>query len=108
MQTLIQNARQFYMPPSNIKKLNSSQETLTVLVRSRTKDYYNGTASVVSSSNKKGPFDILPKHAHFISLIHDGLTIHKTGGAEEHISFSNAILKAKDNIVEVYIGLQKE
>jgi len=82
-------------------------KTLTVTVRARDAEYFNGKAVAITSMNKKGPFDILPKHTHFISLIQNSITIHKTDGSTQEIRFSNAILKVKDDIVEVYVGMSK-
>ncbi|OGZ54289.1 MAG: hypothetical protein A3H64_02215 [Candidatus Ryanbacteria bacterium RIFCSPLOWO2_02_FULL_45_11c] len=83
-------------------------QTLTVIVRGRNVEYYNGKAKAVSSTNNKGVFDILPRHTHFISLIQNGITIHKTDASTQDIKFSNAILKVKDDIVEVYIGMERK
>ena len=82
-------------------------KTLSVTVRARNAEYYNGKAAAVSSINKKGPFDILPRHTHFISLVQNGVIIYKADGTTQEIKFSNAVLKAKDDIVEIYIGLEK-
>lgn len=83
-------------------------QTLLVIVRARDIEYYNGKAKAVSSTNNKGAFDILPKHTHFISLIQDSITIYKTDSTTQEITFSNAVLKVKDNVVEVYIGTEKK
>ncbi len=82
-------------------------QTLTVIVRGRNEEYFNGKAIAVSSINKKGPFDILPKHIHFISLIQKSIIIHKIDASVQEITFSNAVLKVKDDFVEIYIGLAK-
>lgn len=82
-------------------------QTLTVTVRSRDSEYFNGKAIAVSSTNQKGPFDILPKHTHFISLIKDSIAIYKTDTSIQKITFSNAVLKVKDDMVEIYIGMSK-
>ena len=80
-------------------------ETFSLVVRSRETEYFRGNIAALSSTNKKGAFDILPEHAHFISLIKKGITIHKTDGSTQEITFSNAVLKVKDNTAEVYIGI---
>jgi len=82
-------------------------QTLTVIVRSRDTEYFSGKAVAISSVNQKGPFDILPKHIHFISLIQNGLTIHKLDGSTQEIIFSNAVLRVKDDVVEIYISMSK-
>ena len=82
-------------------------QTLTVMVQGRDTEYFSGKAVAVSSTNQKGPFDVLPRHIHFISLIQKGITIHKTDGSIQEITFSNAILRVKDDVVEIYIGISK-
>ena len=79
-------------------------ETLVVSVRSREAAYFRGKAAVVSSVNEKGEFDILPRHAHFITLIRNGVTIIKPDGTNVPIKFARGILKVKDDVVDVYIG----
>ncbi|TSC80198.1 MAG: Uncharacterized protein G01um101429_242 [Parcubacteria group bacterium Gr01-1014_29] len=79
-------------------------QTILVTVRSRETTYFTGKAATLTSLNDTGPFDILPRHTHFISLIRDGVTIKKPDGTEKHISFSHGIIKVKDDVVEVYIG----
>ena len=81
--------------------------TLSVMIRSRETVYFNGPAAAVSSINQKGPFDILPQHAHFISLIQDGAIVRKDDGTQSQIYFSQAILKTNNDRVEIYIGLKK-
>lgn len=83
---------------------NASKETLTVQVRSRNVTYFNGQAASVSSENNKGAFDILPRHTRFISLIQHGVVVRQTDGSEKKIDFENAVLKVRDNTVEIYIG----
>ncbi|TSC73266.1 MAG: Uncharacterized protein G01um101470_192 [Parcubacteria group bacterium Gr01-1014_70] len=82
-------------------------QSLFVGIRSRDVLYYEGKATAVSSRNAKGPFDILPQHTHFISLITDGVVIHMTDGTDKKIDFLNAVLKVKDNKVEIYIGIDQ-
>lgn len=91
--------------PRDLKIVHN--ETLSVVVRARNAEYYNGKAAAVSSINKKGAFDILPRHTHFITLIQNSVTIYKNDGTTQQFSFSNALLKIKDDLVEIYIGLDK-
>lgn len=88
--------------------MSLSSTTLSVLVRSRITNYYTGNAKAISSRNDKGPFDILPMHAHFITLIRDMVTIHISPGNDMRISLSQGVLKVKDDFVQVYIGIDKK
>ncbi len=50
--------------------MNSKQgSSMQVKVYSPFKDYYDGQAFSISAENLTGPFDILPKHHNFISLL---------------------------------------
>ena len=81
-------------------------QKLAVIVRSRQTTAYDGTASAVSSINDKGPFDVLPRHTHFISLIRERVTVQKEDGELKQIVFPYGIMKVKDDTVEVYIGIE--
>jgi hypothetical protein len=43
--------------------------TMHVRVAAPFREYYNGPAFSISAVNNTGPFDILPKHHNFISLL---------------------------------------
>ena len=86
------------------RKFNASKEKLTVTIRSRQTTYFDGEAYAISSINRKGPFDVLPRHTHFISLIKEHVTIRNKDTDMQRIPFGYGIMKVKDNRVEVYIG----
>lgn len=76
-------------------------------VASREGIVFDGDVVSVSSFNEKGKFDILSNHAHFISLIKKNITIREAATAKEKVlSLDNALLRVKDNQVEVYIGIE--
>lgn len=51
------------------KEKNTDTKTMAVKVYSPFKNYFNGQAFSVSAENLTGPFDILPKHHSFITLL---------------------------------------
>ncbi len=61
-------------------------------------------ARSLSAENLEGPFDILPDHARFLSLIRK-LPIHVVlvDGTKKTFTFENAMLYFKDNVAVVYI-----
>lgn len=77
---------------------------LFVVIRNREKTFFNDKVRAISSFNEKGPFDVLPKHAHFISLIKDSIILHKENGTEE-IKIEGGVMRVFDNNVDVYIGV---
>lgn len=82
-------------------------DNLHVLVRDRTKILYNGEATGLTSKNTKGEFDILINHANFISLVNETLFIHRKNASDVAIPMNNAIVKVKENKVEVYVGVKR-
>lgn len=70
------------------------------------KTIFEGPIESMTSKNKNGPFDILPYHENFISLIEDKITIREKGKSPQDIPVGNAILKISKNQVEVYLGLE--
>jgi hypothetical protein len=84
-----------------------NDKTIHVLVRDRTHILYDGIATGLSSKNSKGVFDILLNHANFISLVNETLNIHIANGPDVQIPMNNALVKVKENIVEVYVGVKR-
>jgi len=69
---------------------------------------FEGDVDSITSYNNKGKFDVLSLHANFISLIQKGVTIKETkDAAEKQINFDNALMKVKQNLVEIYLGIEK-
>jgi len=77
-----------------------------VIVRDRNKVLFDGLSTGLSSKNSKGIFDILTNHANFISLINETLYVHQASGHDLTFPMNNAIIKAKENYVEVYVGVK--
>ena len=84
-------------------------------VASREGVLFEGDVTAISSFNEKGKFDVLASHANFISLIKQGLIIREVGDINsknpknqiiKEIKFGTALLRVKENKVEVYIGVE--
>lgn len=72
----------------------------------KTKDsiLFDADTQSVSSFNDVGPFDILPMHENFISLIKDRIVIHDKNEQKE-MKIEGGLLKASKNKVDIYLGL---
>lgn len=80
-------------------------ERLRVRILSPQGTVWEGEAESVSSVNSQGPFDLLPQHAHFISLIeHQPITIQTPEG-EKSFAFDTAVVRLFDDIVTVYADI---
>lgn len=63
-------------------------------------------AEVVSltAANSEGPFDILPDHARFLSLVHNApIAVELPDGTQQSFTFENAMLFFEDNELVLYI-----
>lgn len=80
---------------------------IQVFVRDRSKILFQGEAVGLTSANSKGTFDILVNHANFITLIDKALFIHLPDGSIKSVPMDSAIIKTKENKVEVYVGVKR-
>jgi len=61
----------------------------------------------VSSKNLQGPFDILPQHANFITLIEESpIVVRITGKKPVAFKFPLSILLVRENQVDIYTYVQ--
>ncbi len=86
---------------------NDAGSSMKVRVFSQKGVVWEGSGSSVSSVNSQGAFDVLPKHAHFITLI-DGEPIRVQLGQEEMVfEFSNAVMWVIDDTVTIYADIEE-
>ena len=81
------------------------EQRLQVKIRSRSKVLFDGIAYAVSSTNDIGPFDILSEHANFVTVVKGFLTVHKNLQNKENFEIERGILRVRENLVEVFVGI---
>ena len=75
-----------------------------VKIYSPYKVYFDGDATVLSGENGTGPFDILPNHRNFISLLNPcELVLNSVSDGENRIKVTGGILHVKKNVVSVFL-----
>ncbi|KKU63078.1 MAG: hypothetical protein UX87_C0035G0001, partial [Candidatus Amesbacteria bacterium GW2011_GWA1_47_16] len=79
----------------------TSNMTLKVTVRSRQGLVFEGELGAVSSYNQKGPFDVLPLHTNFVTMISKRVVLHRADGKREEIIVDNGVLLVEKNEVKV-------
>lgn len=88
---------------------NASDLTMHVRVAAPFHDYYEGQAFSISGINLTGPFDILPKHHNFISLLTAcDLVIRGLVDREQKmvkISISGGVIHVKADEVIVFLDV---
>jgi len=78
---------------------------LSVKVNTADKVLWEGEADSVSSKNTQGSFDILPKHANFVTIVRKNPIIIRKKDFERSFSFDVAVIHTHDSIVRVYGNL---
>ena len=80
-------------------------EKILVIIRDRNTLIFQGQVEAVSSFNDMGPFDVLPRHANFISLIKQAIILHLIDKTEKRIEITSGVMKVRENNLEVYLGI---
>jgi len=81
------------------------KDLLEVQIISPQKKVFEGKCSSVSSVNSVGPFDILPEHENFISLIRQYVSVVSNGEMRK-FDIKDAVLKADSNQIHVFVGIE--
>lgn len=89
---------------ANTEKAGSKSE-MHVRVHGPYKVYYDGMAQTVSAANETGPFDILPQHHNFMTLLNAGDVIIRHGDEQETIAIQRGIMHVKANEVVVFLDV---
>lgn len=78
---------------------------LSVKVNSPDQIIWEGRASAVSSINAKGPFDILPLHANFITIVENKPIKIKTKEKILEYKFTRAVIHISKNQVRIFANI---
>ncbi len=79
------------------------EENIKVDIRSRKEQFFDGNAKSVSSINDTGEFDVLPKHANFVTLIRGYVIVDRGLPTEKKFEIDNGVLASKTGAVDVYL-----
>lgn len=86
----------------------SSDDTpsMHLKVHSPFRVYFDGIAQSISATNDTGPFDILPRHHNFITLLGAGdLVVRPMQGNQQTIRISGGIMHVKEDQVVVFLDV---
>ncbi len=87
------------------KKPVASAGMMNVKVYSPYQVYFNDEAASISANNDVGPFDILPQHHKFLTLLSPCELLIMTKNGEEKIKISNGIMYVKEDRVTVFLDV---
>lgn len=80
-------------------------EMLKVRINSPEAVLWEGEALWVSSKNSQGPFDVLPFHTNFVSIIENESIKINTGHEVKEYKFSFSVIYVHSNSVFIYTNL---
>jgi len=78
---------------------------LSVIISSPEKIIWAGKADSVTSENSQGSFDILSKHANFVTILEKKTIFIHHGNTKEKFLFETAVLSVRSDIVTIYVDL---
>lgn len=85
---------------------SAGQLTMYVKVHSPFKQYYEGRAFSLSAENATGPFDILPHHHNFISLLQPcEMVVRTVNNDDRRILISGGLMHVKADKVVVFLDV---
>lgn len=80
--------------------------SMHVRVYSPFREYYDGPALSISAENATGPFDILPKHHNFISLLLPcDLMMRTVSKGDQKIRISGGVMHVKADEVIIFLDV---
>jgi F0F1-type ATP synthase epsilon subunit len=77
--------------------------TFPLTIRSRQDIVFQADVNAVSSLNQKGPFDVLPHHAFFITIVERYIVVHQTNGENLQFKIDSGVLHVDDAQVHIYV-----
>jgi F0F1-type ATP synthase epsilon subunit len=84
----------------------TSNPTMHAKVYAPFKVYFDGQAFSVSAINQVGPFDILPHHRNFITLLERGnLTVRIPGKSDLVMQIDRGVMHVKADEVKVFLDV---
>ena len=80
-----------------------TDKAIVVDIRNRKEQFFKGEAKTVSSVNDTGEFDVLSKHANFVTLIRGYVIIDKGLPSEKKFDIDSGVLATKTDSVDIYL-----
>lgn len=81
-------------------------KNMHVRIHAPFKVYFDGMAESISAVNPTGPFDILPTHHNFMTLLSTGdIVVRTAGGQEEKIPITRGIMHVKADEIIVFLDV---
>ena len=81
-------------------------DTMKVKIYAPFKVYFDGSAASVTAVNRVGPFDILPNHHNFISLLQpSNIVVRAPGKSDFSMKVTRGVMHVKADEVKVFLDV---
>ena len=90
---------------TGISHIEEKPAFVQVKIYSPFKIYFNGGATNVSAENETGPFDILPNHHHFMTILNTCDVTVRTDNGEQKFRIAQGIMHVRDNKITVFLDV---
>ena len=85
----------------------NGQLSMYVRIYSPFREYYDGQAFSISAENATGPFDVLPKHHNFISLLNAcDIVIRTVNKGDRKIRIGGGLMHVKADQIIIFLDVQ--
>jgi F-type H+-transporting ATPase subunit epsilon len=89
-----------------MSKSPPKSDTMHVKIYAPFKIYFDGPATSVTAVNRVGPFDVLPNHHNFISLLQPSNIVVRTSGKDDFtMKVSRGVIHVKADEVKVFLDV---
>jgi F0F1-type ATP synthase epsilon subunit len=97
------------VPPKQTQQadnaLKNSSTNIHIKIYSPYKVYFNDYGEGISAVNDTGPFDVLPKHHNFMSILKACELVVRTSSKEQRFKIDRGIMHVKNNRVIVFLDV---
>lgn len=87
------------------KSGDDKNASMRVKIYSPYKVYFDGEAKSISAESATGPFDVLPKHHNFITLLEPCDAIVRTTKGEETVRISGGVMHVKADDLVIFLDV---
>lgn len=86
--------------------MSAKDDNLQVKIYAPFRTYYEGVAASFSAVNETGPFDILPRHKNFMSLLVPcNVIVRRPSQTDFSMPIERGVMHVKENKVTVFLDV---
>lgn len=84
----------------------AAKNRLHIKIHSPFRTYFDGKAVSVSATNDTGPFDVLPQHHRFMTILNAGeVIVRGEDGGQQRYKIDRGIMHVRDDQVTVFLDV---